>query len=306
MISRSFSQQSYESHAAHFDQYGIEGSKGDLGATWRDDHSVDAWRHTRMYQTLDPVLTADPQARWLTVGDGRFGRDARYILQKGGDALPTDIAETLLAQAVQLGYIQKYQIENAEALSFESDTFDYVFCKESYHHFPRPMIALYEMIRVAKKAVILLEPNDQIATDRPGAAVVSWIKRVWRKVLGRPEVRNQFEVSGNYLFTLSRREIEKVALGMGCPVVAFKGINDEYVGGCEFEPLVDKGPKYQQISRKIRRRDRWCRLHLLDELLLTAMIFKEIPDETVVSALKSDGYEVVFLPKNPYLAHDPS
>ena len=227
MTRQSFAQQSYESHAAHFEQFGIAGEKGDLAATWREDHSVDSWRHTRMYQTIDPVLTADPQATWLTVGDGRFGRDARYILQKGVDALPTDIAETLLAQAVQSGYIQRYQIENAEALSFESNTFDYVFCKESYHHFPRPMIA-------------------------------------------------------------------------------FKGINDEYVEGCEFEPLQDKGPKYQQISKKIRRRDRWCRLHLLDELLLTAMIFKVIPDETVVRALTSDGYEVVFLPQNPYLAHDPS
>ena len=295
----SFSQKSYQKHATHYDE--PHNSKNAHTTSWTQETSVDAWRHTRMYRTINPILETDVDANWLTVGDGRFGRDARYIQEHGGDALPTDISDTLLKQALISGDIQQYQVENAEALSFQDNAFDYVFCKESYHHFPRPMIALYEMLRVAKTAMILIEPNDQITTETPGAALVNWIKREIRSAIGKPEARNQFETSGNYLYTVSRREIEKVALGIGSPVVAFKGFNDAYIPGCELEPLQEKGPKYQKILNKIRRRDFLCRYHLLDSLLLTAIVFKSTPGESMVQALNTSGYDVVFLPENPYL-----
>jgi len=35
-----------------------------------------------MYQVIDPILAANPTAKWLTVGDGRYGNDANYILEK--------------------------------------------------------------------------------------------------------------------------------------------------------------------------------------------------------------------------------
>ena len=54
--------------------------------------------------------------------------------------LVTDISSNLLKEAKDIGYISKYKQENAESLSFQDDEFDYVFCKESYHHFPRPMM----------------------------------------------------------------------------------------------------------------------------------------------------------------------
>ena len=65
----------------------------------------------------------------------------------------TDIAEVLLKEAKEEGYIKAYSKENAESLSFADNEFDFVFCKESYHHFPRPMIALYEILRVVKRGL---------------------------------------------------------------------------------------------------------------------------------------------------------
>ncbi|MEZ5593447.1 MAG: class I SAM-dependent methyltransferase [Gammaproteobacteria bacterium] len=134
--------------------------------TWFVKDTVDAWRHLRMYQTIDPILEVDPQSKWLTVGDGRYGKDAKYIIEKGSDALATDISEYLLMEAKNIGYINKYKLENAELLSFQDSMFDYVLCKESYHHFPRPMVALYEMLRVTKKGVFLIEPNDAYVVNK--------------------------------------------------------------------------------------------------------------------------------------------
>lgn len=61
----------------------------------------------------------------------------------------------------EIGYIYNYSKENLESLSFNNESFDFVLCKESFHHLPRPYIGLYEMLRVSKIGVVLLEPYDR-------------------------------------------------------------------------------------------------------------------------------------------------
>lgn len=157
---RPFQEDSYVRHTEHFKKYAYGGEKEEFARIWLEEDTVDAWRHRRMYQAIDPIIEAIPKAKWLTVGDGRYGKDAHYLLQKGCDVIASDISDFLLQEGKKAGYISNYKQENAEKLSFNDDEFDFIFCKESYHHFPRPMIALYEMIRVARQGVILIEPND--------------------------------------------------------------------------------------------------------------------------------------------------
>ena len=155
-----FNEISYDRHTKTYEKFSIDGEEEALAKTWFETDTVDAWRHQRMYKLLDPIIDADKNAKWLTVGDGRYGKDGNYIQQKGCDVLVTDISSNLLKEAKDIGYISKYKQENAESLSFQDDEFDYVFCKQAYHHFSRTMLALYEMLRVARKGVILIEPND--------------------------------------------------------------------------------------------------------------------------------------------------
>jgi SAM-dependent methyltransferase len=68
-----------------------------------------------------------------------------------------------------------YRIENAECLSFDSRSFDLVFCKESLHHLARPVLGLYEMLRVCRRAALWIEPHDTLAGrlfERLGLATV--------------------------------------------------------------------------------------------------------------------------------------
>ena len=134
--------------------------------SWFREDTVDHWRHARMYEPVR-AFSHDPDARWLTVGDGRFGLDSIRIRRLGfTSVLPTDIGDGLLEQSFRRGLITEYRVENAERMSFADNSFDVVFCKESYHHFPRGPLALYEMLRVARHAVILVEPRDY-CIDRP-------------------------------------------------------------------------------------------------------------------------------------------
>ena len=296
-----FNQQSYKRHEVHFSDY-IDGQgKGDLAKTWLETDTVDAWRHARMYRSLDPLLKSYPEANWLTVGDGRYGKDAHYIQERGVKVLASDISEALLKEGKELGYIKDYRKENVEALSFSDEEFDFVFCKEAYHHFPRPMIALYEMLRVAKKAVVLIEPNDEYVYSTVLEILFRNIKNFIKYILRKKIVNHNFEEVGNYVYSISRREVEKVALGMNYKVIALKGLNDNYKEGVEYEKASNNSKLFRQVKRRICLFDLLAKFKLKRYSILTVVIFKEEPKFVPMDDLAKEGYEVVVLPSNPYL-----
>ena len=297
-----FQERSYQQHSEYFKEYTQEGEKVAHAKTWIEEDTVDAWRHQRMYQALDPILAVEPEAKWLTVGDGRYGKDAHYITEKGSDALATDISEYLLKEAKDIGYITEYKVENAESLSFNDSEFDYVFCKESYHHFPRPMLALYEMLRVAKSGVLLIEPIDPFITERFSIILLRPIKNLIKVFLGKENRKHAFEGSGNYVYTLSKREVEKVALGLNYKTVAFKGITDAYVFGVEYEKMSDKGPLQKKVKRLINLKNILCKLGFLQYQKLVSIIFKREPSEELLQRLIEEGYQIIPLPDNPYIS----
>jgi ubiquinone/menaquinone biosynthesis C-methylase UbiE len=299
---KSFQDISYQQHAEHYKEYTHNGEKAVHAKTWFENDTVDAWRHLQMYQVLDPILATEPRAKWLTVGDGRYGKDAKYITDKRCDALATDISDYLLKEAKDIGYITKYKLENAESLSFQNSEFDYVFCKESYHHFPRPMLALYEMLRVASSGVLLIEPNDAYIFNRYSEILFRKFKNIVKFFLGKTINKHSFEESGNYLFSISRREIEKVALGLNYHTVAFKGINDAYFSGVEFEKILDNGPLQKKVIRLINIKNILCKSGFIDYEILASIIFKTKPSQELLLHLIDEGFEIIHLPINPHIS----
>lgn len=288
--------ESYRSHEHAYDAYASGANRSAVAKTWLDPDTVNSWRMARMYRLADPVLEVFPGAQWLTVGDGRFGIDSRYLAAHGARTLPTDISTTLLEEAKALGLIAQYRKENAECLSFADESFDFVLCKESYHHFPRPMVALYEMLRVARRGVLLIEPSDLEIADSMTTGLSRMAKNIFKRLLQRPQGGHRFEELGNYVYGISRREIEKVALGIGYPAVAFKGINDYYRDGIEFEAARLDSAAFRQVRDQIARYDVLCRLGINQYGLLAALILKQLPDLELTDALHRHGYDVVRLP----------
>lgn len=290
----------YESSGKNYHDHGCGGPKEKIAKTWLGEDTVDAWRHERMYHLINPLLEAYPQASWLTCGDGRYGKDAHYIEKNGISVLATDISDTLLIEGKNSGYIRNYQKENAEALSFGGENFDFVFCKESYHHFSRPMIALYEMLRVSSKGVVLIEPLDQYIDSHVTEIWFRHFKNLIKFLLGKKIERHNFEESGNYIYRISKREIEKLSIAMNCRAVVFKGINDCYIKEVEFEKASPKSKLFRKIKRRIAFSNLLSRLRLNPYRLMCAIIFKIEPDVILKNKLREKGYRVIDLPKNPY------
>lgn len=260
---------------------------------WHNHNTVDYWRHARMYEFLKPLLLGYKNNNWLTIGDGRYGHEANYIESLGGKCLATDLSITRLKVAKDANYIKRYKKENAENLSFKENSFDFVVCKESYHHLPRPTLALYEMLRVAKKGVILIEPNDVIRRQ------INWQQIFGIEVIGN--YVNKYEQSGNYVYGITRREIEKVALGLGIPELSFAGFDDIYIKGVENEALTPIGKLMRKIRVKLWFLNVLSILRLRDRSLLSVIIWKIPPTRAASILLEKQGYTSVKLPKNPYV-----
>jgi ubiquinone/menaquinone biosynthesis C-methylase UbiE len=275
----------------------------ELYKNWFDSGTVDLWRHLRMFGSIDPLIDEFKGASWLTVGDGTYGTASIYIKRKGGNALPVDIHVSLLEMAKENRMIEDFRKENAEALSFADNSFDFSFCKEAYHHFPRPFIALYEMLRVSKKAVVLCEPADWLPSPMP-RRTLQLIKNGIKKSLGKNVPHSDtgnYEEIGNYVYSLSERELQKLALGMGLPTVAFKRFHDVYMEGVEFEKAEPGSRLLKKIKKAISKNDLLCRLGLSTKGHMTAIIFKEKPSPALREKLRGAEFDVIDLPANPYL-----
>jgi SAM-dependent methyltransferase len=255
--------------------------------------SVDNWRHTRMLAMTGSLILATPKSTWMTIGDGRYGSDAAYLETQGVDVLATSLTDERLRIAHADGFISKYQCENAEHISLPDSSVDFVLCKESYHHFPRPPIALYEMLRVAKEAVVLIEPIDN-------PKLLDFLKSSIKRFI-RGDQEMNFEPSGNYLYRASVAEVGKLLTAMGGRYIAVKGLNDFFhpkFGNYEARS-VNVGSIITKFGVLVQ--DALAKLGLLGYGLGSIIVFKGVPSEGILKSIRADSYKVIELPINPYL-----
>jgi hypothetical protein len=253
----------------------------------------------RTLKLLSPLWSS--KSTWLTVGDYN-GLEANYLFEKGLRVTASDISDAYLSEAQKEGLIDDYSKQNVENLSYLNDSFDYVMCREAFHHFPRAYLGLYEMIRVSKMATIIVEPIDILSkiplllfikniADRINPLLIN---KIWKN-------RFSFEPVGNYVFKIGEREIEKMAMGMGLPMIAFKSMNiiatiKEYALDVPMNKQL-----YHKLLRKIKFLDLLNYFGIIPANSLICVVFKKAPEEVVLMKLKKLKYKIISLPENPYL-----
>lgn len=280
-------QQSYDAQSQHEAHEMLE-----IPAIIAAESTVGAWRHRRLLEQILGFAEPFPDALWLTVGDGRYGSDAAFLRRHGIRAIASSITDTTLRHAKAAGYIEEYRVENAEHLSLADESIDFVLCKESYHHFPRPPVALYEMLRVAKHAVILIEPMEE--TRR----ILDAAKAIAKSTIGRETM--VFEPSGNFLYRLNPRELGKLLCAINLPGFALRPMNDCYLPG--FEKADALGTWAGWLSRQIvNAQNICCRLRLLSWGIGIFVIFKSVPGPAMLSVADRGKFSMVRLPANPYI-----
>ena len=256
--------------------------------------STAAWLQRRKLEMIQPLIKVNSEATWVTIGDGGYGSDASYLQQEGASVVATSLTDSSLKIAKEKGYIQQYDVQNAEQIMYPDNSFDFVLCKEAYHHFPRPPIAFYEMLRVAKSAVILIEPYDG------PKRLLDFIKSPFKKLLWGKEQTINFEPCGNYIYRIHPHDIEKKLTALGHSAIAYKKFNDfcwpKY-------SLTNAGTSFGYIIIKLIMAimDLFSSMRLLNPASIMIIAFKNKPEKSMVNALKKARFTVNSLPTNPYL-----
>jgi ubiquinone/menaquinone biosynthesis C-methylase UbiE len=288
----------YDNHEGQWRECLSDKEMHERSLLWmRQSETLDGWRHHRYYKLISPIINKNES--WLTVGDGRYGSDAHALINLGIENVhASDISDVLLKKGAEIGFISEYSQQNAENLTFISNRFQYVFCKEALHHCPRPYLALAEMWRVAENGVILVEPIDQEINPEKFYAVYKYLKKITGKYSS-----HSFEEVGNYVYSLSVREIEKFLLGIHQNIFAYKELNDAHKEGID---RIFKGTQKYNLEKNILKlkliiQDIFCKLGLRKKSMCAFILFKRDPSEELLNRLKSEKWKIQVLPKNPYV-----
>jgi len=137
----------------------------------KPDEQEAYWRRASYRGPEDPIFAAYARPKLdrieralalagrsvLDVGCGP-GTFSALLAERAGRVVGCDASEHMLARAARLRGIELVRAD-ATTLPFERDQFDVVFEANLLHHLEAPARAVAEMIRVAREAVVLIEPN---------------------------------------------------------------------------------------------------------------------------------------------------
>jgi len=112
------------------------------------------------------IVGFEKQKSILEIGTGR-GYMALSLAQKGFRLTTIDydrkmqqVARSII-QHYNLGKLVSFRIMNAEHLHFDDNSFDYVLAINFLHHAENPTRCLKEMMRVARKKIVMVDVNKR-------------------------------------------------------------------------------------------------------------------------------------------------
>lgn len=102
----------------------------------------------------------------------------------------------------------KEEVQELENIDAKSESYDYVFCKESLHHIPRPSAGLYEMLRVSKGAVTFIEPQETFIGRVLESLDIATKYDGFEDPRKEPKIRRKYGIC--YLYRWNQRELIKL------------------------------------------------------------------------------------------------
>lgn len=205
----------------------------------------------------------------------------------------SSLAPATVAISYHRGWISEFSAQNAEHLELPDSAVDLLLCKEAYHHLPRPAVTLYVMLRVARIAVVIIEPNRRAATP------LGFLWTLVKRVTGRA-VMAEYEPSGNYIIRLSLPEVIEMGRAVDIPAVGWRYYNDVYHPRLINRPAAS-GTEWAMFRAGNLFQDVLCRMRLMPFGGLTCAIFKAPPTYALAAGLARRGIRLRRLPRHPYL-----
>lgn len=270
----------------------VEEFRNGLNEYWRiegkilsslNGSTISFWRNNRGIRILGCLSRG---SSYLILGDCR-SEMLSHLLKNNGfkKVMPADIIDYnfQVAHKISLSHkmniIDDFLVLNPDKFEIPSERYDYVFCRDIYCLSPNPYAMIQEMLRVAKRGVVLTNPHE--AEDDNNITI-------------------QYEASGNFVFKLSVNELTKLAISLNLPAICRYEYNDAYIPNCEFEPAdVDKSVAFKYITDEISKMDKAVLNGERKYNMVSIALFKKFPNENELENLKKIGVNFHKLPQKP-------
>lgn len=140
----------------------------------------------------------DLNGKTVLVASSGSGIDAHYLkkMYSGARLFFSDINLAGMEKLRSNFLTEPAVLSDNHSMAFKDNSFDYVYVAASLHHLTEPAKGLYELLRVAREAIIVIEPNDSWLTD----------------LFVRLGLAHEYEVPhSNYVYRISKKEVEKIS-----------------------------------------------------------------------------------------------
>lgn len=227
------------------------------------------WNWCRHYplRILDRFLSTLEGSTALIVCAGQ-GLEVKELHDKGLIVTATDLMVEQLQPLLNDNIVADISVQDAEKLTYDSESFDYGLVNAGLHHLEHPHVGLCELIRCAKKGVLFIEAQDSIL-------------HALARTLGRRHA--DFEPAGNYVYRWKRREIEKICYSVHVHSFATKTY---------FLPIQLWMQHVVGFRKRITELILWVANIVLGRIGngMITIIFKEPPSVEQVSGLRKAGF----------------
>jgi SAM-dependent methyltransferase len=144
-------------------------------------------RDRRLRVAIDRLqhVTGDDLSGWSAlVTCAGVGGEGTYLANRGiSSVTASDFSTHALEHCRRRDPRLDTKCLDAEQLDVADESYDLVLVQDGLHHLPRPTLGLTEMLRVARRAVVVIEPHEGLVTrllgrewERNGDAV-NWVFR---------------------------------------------------------------------------------------------------------------------------------
>lgn len=120
-------------------------------------------RDRRLRIAIDRLqhVTGDDLSSWSAlVTCAGAGGEGSYLANRGVGAVTiSDFSPRALEHCRQRDERLETRLLDAEQLDVPDESYDLVLVQDGLHHLPRPVLGLTEMLRVSRRAVVVIEPH---------------------------------------------------------------------------------------------------------------------------------------------------
>ena len=193
----------------------------------------------RALRELDKRGKLDPATQSVLLVCAGVGGEGVFLVNQGFvDVTVSDLSEKALELCRRFDGRLKTRALNAEDMSeVEDGSYDLVLVQDGLHHLPRPVLGFTEMLRVARTAVVVIEPHSGLVARAIGRRwevygdainyVFRWNRNIFEQATRSYLLREDAEVIPCRFFdhnVLVKRTVSKLPLPHKAQVLAAKGI----------------------------------------------------------------------------------